>query len=146
MFLTGCGLKYNPNHTSSRLVSECVFGNQIRELGSTWVPNLGIPIGILYCMKCECIQVSRTVAAAKTIDFVTSDVFPAIVHQLCTRLSFLCRQCYPGRFQPDFSPCSPVRSSVSRLVGSFFSRVQPVCCVGKLRIAPALSFCSMANY
>ncbi|KAB0795027.1 hypothetical protein PPYR_11866 [Photinus pyralis] len=35
--------------------AECVFGKQVRELGSQWVPDLGVPIGVLYCMKCECV-------------------------------------------------------------------------------------------
>lgn len=38
---------------------ECVFGRQIKELGSSWVPDLGVPIGVLYCMKCECVQFQR---------------------------------------------------------------------------------------
>lgn len=38
---------------------ECVFGKQIKELGSSWVPDLGVPIGVLYCMKCECVQFQR---------------------------------------------------------------------------------------
>lgn len=40
-------------------VPECVFGKQVRELGSQWIPDLGVPIGVLYCMKCECVPVSR---------------------------------------------------------------------------------------
>lgn len=40
------------------LVSECVFGRQILELGSQWVPDLGVPIGVQYCFKCECVPVS----------------------------------------------------------------------------------------
>ncbi|KAJ8918575.1 hypothetical protein NQ315_013080, partial [Exocentrus adspersus] len=39
--------------------SECVFGKQVRELGSQWIPDLGVPIGVLYCMKCECIPFQR---------------------------------------------------------------------------------------
>ncbi|XP_017771665.1 PREDICTED: dorsal-ventral patterning protein Sog [Nicrophorus vespilloides] len=39
--------------------AECVFGSQVRELGSSWVPDLGIPIGVLYCMKCECVPSQR---------------------------------------------------------------------------------------
>ncbi|KAH0818346.1 hypothetical protein GEV33_004445 [Tenebrio molitor] len=39
-------------------VPECVFGKQVRELGSQWIPDLGTPIGVLYCMKCECVAVS----------------------------------------------------------------------------------------
>ncbi|XP_018567536.1 dorsal-ventral patterning protein Sog [Anoplophora glabripennis] len=39
--------------------AECVFGKQVRELGSQWIPDLGVPIGVLYCMKCECIPFQR---------------------------------------------------------------------------------------
>ncbi|XP_018326831.1 dorsal-ventral patterning protein Sog [Agrilus planipennis] len=35
--------------------AECVFGKEVKELGSQWVPDLGVPIGVLYCMKCECV-------------------------------------------------------------------------------------------
>ncbi|XP_045475665.1 dorsal-ventral patterning protein Sog isoform X2 [Harmonia axyridis] len=45
------------------LQSECVFGNEVRELGSQWIPNLGVPFGILYCMKCECVPRKRRVVA-----------------------------------------------------------------------------------
>jgi len=37
--------------------SECTFGKQIRELGSTWFADLGPPFGVMYCIKCECIPV-----------------------------------------------------------------------------------------
>lgn len=38
-------------------VSECTFGKQIRELGSTWFADLGPPFGVMYCIKCECVPV-----------------------------------------------------------------------------------------
>lgn len=34
--------------------AECTFGSTVKELGSQWVPDLGVPFGVLYCMKCEC--------------------------------------------------------------------------------------------
>ncbi|CAG9819155.1 unnamed protein product [Phaedon cochleariae] len=39
--------------------AECVFGKQIRELRSQWIPDLGVPIGVLYCMRCECVPFQR---------------------------------------------------------------------------------------
>ncbi|CAG9862254.1 unnamed protein product [Phyllotreta striolata] len=39
--------------------AECIFGKEIRELGSQWIPDLGVPIGVLYCMKCECVPFHR---------------------------------------------------------------------------------------
>ncbi|KAJ8984920.1 hypothetical protein NQ317_012166 [Molorchus minor] len=42
-----------------RFFAECIFGKQVRELGSQWIPDLGVPIGVLYCMKCECIPFQR---------------------------------------------------------------------------------------
>ncbi|XP_030746592.1 dorsal-ventral patterning protein Sog-like [Sitophilus oryzae] len=39
--------------------SKCVFGKEIRELGSKWIPDLGQPIGILYCMRCECVPFQK---------------------------------------------------------------------------------------
>ncbi|XP_028129016.2 dorsal-ventral patterning protein Sog [Diabrotica virgifera virgifera] len=44
---------------SRNKAAECVFGKQIRELGSQWIPDLGVPIGVLYCMKCECVPFQR---------------------------------------------------------------------------------------
>ncbi|XP_050304293.1 dorsal-ventral patterning protein Sog isoform X2 [Anthonomus grandis grandis] len=35
--------------------AECVFDKQIRELGAVWTPDLGPPIGVLYCMRCTCV-------------------------------------------------------------------------------------------
>ena len=40
------------------LVTECQFGKQAKELGSTWFADLGPPFGVMYCIKCECISVS----------------------------------------------------------------------------------------
>lgn len=39
--------------------AECIFGKQIRELGSTWFADLGPPFGVMYCIKCECIPVQK---------------------------------------------------------------------------------------
>ncbi|XP_074031748.1 chordin short gastrulation [Leptinotarsa decemlineata] len=48
------------DHAISRnKAAECVFGKQIRELGSQWIPDLGVPIGVLYCMKCECLPIQK---------------------------------------------------------------------------------------
>ncbi|XP_057654370.1 dorsal-ventral patterning protein Sog isoform X1 [Diorhabda carinulata] len=44
---------------SRNKAAECIFGKQIRELGSQWIPDLGVPIGVLYCMKCECVPFQR---------------------------------------------------------------------------------------
>ncbi|KAG5896867.1 hypothetical protein JTB14_017681 [Gonioctena quinquepunctata] len=45
--------------------AECVFGKKVRELGSQWIPDLGPPIGVLYCMRCECnpVQKKRRIVA-----------------------------------------------------------------------------------
>lgn len=40
-------------------LSECHFGKELKELGSTWFPDLGAPFGKMYCIKCECVPVSR---------------------------------------------------------------------------------------
>ncbi|XP_076251804.1 chordin short gastrulation [Rhynchophorus ferrugineus] len=39
--------------------AECVFGKERRELGSQWIPDLGNPIGVLYCMRCECVPFQK---------------------------------------------------------------------------------------
>lgn len=39
--------------------TECHFGKELKELGSTWTPDLGQPFGVMYCIKCECIPVSN---------------------------------------------------------------------------------------
>ncbi|XP_043484580.1 dorsal-ventral patterning protein Sog isoform X2 [Leptopilina heterotoma] len=38
---------------------ECTFGKQIRELGSTWHPDLGPPFGVMFCIKCECVPIQK---------------------------------------------------------------------------------------
>lgn len=38
--------------------AECHFGKELKELGSTWFPDLGAPFGKMYCIKCECVPVS----------------------------------------------------------------------------------------
>ncbi|XP_066993747.1 dorsal-ventral patterning protein Sog [Anabrus simplex] len=45
--------------------SECYFGKQPKEMGSTWFADLGPPFGVMYCIKCECIpsQKKRRVVA-----------------------------------------------------------------------------------
>lgn len=45
--------------TPKNKAAECVFGKEIRELGSKWIPDLGQPIGILYCMRCECVPFQK---------------------------------------------------------------------------------------
>lgn len=37
---------------------ECLFGTQLKELGSTWFADLGPPFGVMYCLRCECVPVS----------------------------------------------------------------------------------------
>lgn len=39
-------------------IAECHFGKELKELGSTWFPDLGAPFGKMYCIKCQCIPVS----------------------------------------------------------------------------------------
>lgn len=39
-------------------LAECHFGKELKELGSTWFPDLGAPFGKMYCIKCECVPVS----------------------------------------------------------------------------------------
>uniref|UniRef100_A0A2S2Q7I8 Dorsal-ventral patterning protein Sog n=1 Tax=Sipha flava TaxID=143950 RepID=A0A2S2Q7I8_9HEMI len=40
-------------------VTECQFGKQLKEIGSTWYADLGPPFGVMYCIKCECVQVQK---------------------------------------------------------------------------------------
>lgn len=42
---------------SSLFFSECQFGKEFREIGSSWYLDLGPPFGVMYCMKCECLPV-----------------------------------------------------------------------------------------
>ena len=39
--------------------SECVFGKQSHELGSSWFADLGPPFGVMHCIRCECLTVSK---------------------------------------------------------------------------------------
>ncbi|GAB0098367.1 Dorsal-ventral patterning protein Sog [Sergentomyia squamirostris] len=38
---------------------ECQFGKQLKELGSSWFPDLGPPFGVMYCFRCECVAVQK---------------------------------------------------------------------------------------
>jgi hypothetical protein len=40
------------------LFAECHFGKELKELGTTWFPDLGAPFGKMYCIKCQCVPVS----------------------------------------------------------------------------------------
>ncbi|VVC28266.1 Chordin,CHRD,VWFC domain [Cinara cedri] len=40
-------------------VTECQFGKQLKEIGSTWFADLGPPFGVMYCIRCECVQVQK---------------------------------------------------------------------------------------
>uniref|UniRef100_A0A1B0D2U8 Uncharacterized protein n=1 Tax=Phlebotomus papatasi TaxID=29031 RepID=A0A1B0D2U8_PHLPP len=40
-------------------LSECQFGKQLKELGSSWFPDLGPPFGVMYCFRCECVAVQK---------------------------------------------------------------------------------------
>lgn len=40
-------------------VTECQFGKQLKEIGSIWFADLGPPFGVMYCIKCECVQVQK---------------------------------------------------------------------------------------
>uniref|UniRef100_A0A6B2E6G5 Putative conserved secreted protein n=1 Tax=Phlebotomus kandelakii TaxID=1109342 RepID=A0A6B2E6G5_9DIPT len=39
--------------------AECQFGKQLKELGSSWFPDLGPPFGVMYCFRCECVAVQK---------------------------------------------------------------------------------------
>lgn len=39
--------------------AECHFGKELKELGTTWFPDLGAPFGKMYCIKCQCIPVQK---------------------------------------------------------------------------------------
>lgn len=39
--------------------AECHFGKELKELGSTWFPDLGAPFGKMYCIKCQCLPVQK---------------------------------------------------------------------------------------
>ncbi|KAG5681985.1 hypothetical protein PVAND_011384 [Polypedilum vanderplanki] len=39
--------------------AECHFGKELKELGSTWFPDLGAPFGKMYCIKCQCVPVQK---------------------------------------------------------------------------------------
>ncbi|XP_031627582.1 dorsal-ventral patterning protein Sog isoform X2 [Contarinia nasturtii] len=38
---------------------ECLFGKTLRELGSKWYADLGPPFGVMYCIECSCIPVTK---------------------------------------------------------------------------------------
>lgn len=54
------------NSNNFLFVTECVFGKQVMELHSQWIPDLGAPTGVLYCTKCECIPVSTSHVKSQT--------------------------------------------------------------------------------
>lgn len=65
-------------------VSECIFGKQVLELGSQWVPDLGVPIGVQYCFKCECLAVSSSKKQLSKRHYIISVTSATIIQQLST--------------------------------------------------------------
>lgn len=39
--------------------TQCIFGNATYELDEKWKPDLGPPVGIMYCVRCECVAANR---------------------------------------------------------------------------------------
>ncbi|XP_065200014.1 dorsal-ventral patterning protein Sog [Planococcus citri] len=46
-------------HKKPHSTSECLFGKQHKEFGSTWFPDLGPPFDVMYCIRCECLKVTK---------------------------------------------------------------------------------------
>ncbi|KAL0127431.1 hypothetical protein PUN28_005612 [Cardiocondyla obscurior] len=90
--------------------AECMFGKQIRELGSTWFADLGPPFGVMYCIKCECIPVQkkrRIIARVQCRNIknecpkLTCDE-PVLLPDRC------CKSC-PGDFNADIAQDIPAQ-------------------------------------
>lgn len=54
----GQSSRYN-KLTPVQQVNTCIFGNQTYEVNDKWKPNLGAPLGTLFCVRCECVEVNR---------------------------------------------------------------------------------------
>lgn len=39
--------------------TQCNFGNETFEVDDKWKPDLGPPVGILFCVRCECVAANR---------------------------------------------------------------------------------------
>ena len=39
--------------------THCNFGNETFEVDDKWKPDLGPPVGILFCVRCECVAANR---------------------------------------------------------------------------------------
>lgn len=39
--------------------TQCNFGNETFEIDDKWKPNLGPPVGVLSCVRCECVAANR---------------------------------------------------------------------------------------
>lgn len=39
--------------------TQCNFGNETFEVDEKWKPDLGPPVGVLFCVRCECVAANR---------------------------------------------------------------------------------------
>lgn len=39
--------------------TQCNFGNETYEIDEKWKPDLGPPVGVLFCVRCECVAANR---------------------------------------------------------------------------------------
>ena len=39
--------------------NQCSFGNETFEIDDKWKPDLGPPVGVLFCVRCECVAANR---------------------------------------------------------------------------------------
>ncbi|XP_012251449.2 dorsal-ventral patterning protein Sog [Athalia rosae] len=88
--------------------AECIFGKQIRELGSTWYADLGPPFGVMYCIKCECIPVQkkRRIVARVQCKNIKNECPKPTCEEPVLLPGRCCKSC-PGEYGPDIAQDVP---------------------------------------
>ncbi|XP_015519494.1 dorsal-ventral patterning protein Sog isoform X1 [Neodiprion pinetum] len=92
--------------------AECMFGKQIRELGSTWYADLGPPFGVMYCIKCECIPVQkkRRIVARVQCRNIKNECPKPTCEEPVLLPGRCCKTC-PGDYSPDIAQDVPPQIS-----------------------------------
>lgn len=109
-FVIGERVKHRLNRQT-----ECIFSRRIYEIGSRWFPDFGPPLGINYCLRCECIAETklRRVIARSTCTNVR-DQCPELHCDRPVHVEGRCCKVCPGQELPPNSPDLLMLSDAAR--------------------------------
>ncbi|KAJ6637065.1 Dorsal-ventral patterning protein Sog [Pseudolycoriella hygida] len=89
--------------------AECQFGKNLKELGSTWFADLGPPFGVMYCLKCECVPVTkrRRIVARVQCRNIKNECPKAMCDEPIQLPGRCCKVCPGDIYNPDISQDVP---------------------------------------